>query len=137
MATPARNISLSIRGFSSTVPNDSDPESVLGFPEWVDANTLEEAAQAPWLPSVPEDHQERLRRAYALLLLIIMYFRGPNAQKVERDEAEIQRLFTVILSSCISAARTHGFSRCSNMPQSPLNLTLAEHDVPSGSSSRR
>jgi len=99
VAKSACNISHCIRRLSSTIPDDPDLESELTFPEWVDVDILEEAAQAPWLPSVPDDHEERLRRAYVLLLFIVMYFRGPNAQGIERDEAVMQQLYTVVLSS--------------------------------------
>lgn len=103
MATLGRDISPFIKRFSSTtVSDDPDLDSELAFPEWIDADRLEEVAQAPWLPSVPEDHQERFRRAYVLLLYIVMYLQGPNVQGIKKDEAEVRQFNTVILSSCIS-----------------------------------
>lgn len=137
VVTSARNISLLTRSFCSTIPTHNHAASEPTLPPWIEL--LESTAQAPWLASVPEDHQDRLRRSYTLLLQIVMYLTGPNAQGAVKDEAEAQQFLLVILSSriCNDSNSLFIFCRPSTLPQSRPALELVEHDTLSESSPRQ
>jgi len=91
--------------FCSTIPRHDHAASEPTLPPWIEL--LELTAQAPWLSSVPEDHKDRLRRSYTLLLQIVMYLTGPNAQGTVRDEAAAQQFLLVILHLVSATILTH------------------------------
>jgi len=71
---------------TSTPPRgaESDPTvaPASSTERWI--TVLENTATAPWLNIVPQDHEDKLKRAYTLLFQIVLYLGRPQ----EEDKAQ-------------------------------------------------
>ncbi|KXN81605.1 hypothetical protein AN958_04399 [Leucoagaricus sp. SymC.cos] len=86
--------------YSSTASGDNPasessseaPEAPQDVP-WLEL--LESAAKAPWLTSIPPDHQDRLKRSYSLLFYVILYLGRPLSKDPTQAEEATQQFLLV------------------------------------------
>lgn len=117
--TPPHRTSQGARLYSSTPRAEGAAEDSIqhdaASDQWLQA--LETAATAQWLDVLPADPADRLRRAYALLMQVILY--------LHRPQNEIEQSLVVCsfhLDACIIAHNTGRIS-CKQKQRQALRST--------------
>ncbi|KAG5634049.1 hypothetical protein H0H81_003617 [Sphagnurus paluster] len=117
-----------------TLPSDEDPKSVEGETnvpteekKWI--SILENTVSAPWLFSLPPDHEQRLKIAYTLLFQIVLYLTRP---------AEAEQFLTAFATAPAPSESEIGRARkavgtiikasVNQMSSIPLNSSVRAHN---------
>lgn len=74
-------------------PKTQDAGKSIPPEKWI--KILENTASAPWLGSLPPVHEDRLKRAYALLFQIVIYLGRPQDAE-EAGQYLLVRLYLIM-----------------------------------------